>query len=99
MMRAAAAGDPSQGVCPWCRRAPGTLDHFARQCDSPDLAALRPSAQPQDALQRRLFWPSGTRRLKTEGELIFRWGAALDGLILQQRCDHDDAVAAGPVDR
>ena len=85
MMRAVAAGDPSQGVCPWCRRVPGTLDHLAWQCDSPDLAALRPSAQPQDALQRRLFWPMGTRRLKTEDDLIFNWGVTLDGMILQHR--------------
>ncbi|CAK0819638.1 unnamed protein product, partial [Prorocentrum cordatum] len=82
MCIAIARRDPGLGECPWRGAPHGTLDHIAWECAN---VPGRPPVRPADVLQRRLFWPKGTKAARAVGETIFRWACTLDDLLLQER--------------
>ena len=82
--------------CPFCGGAPATLGHLAWECGH-DAFHGRPWVRPVDALQRRLFWPTGRRERAREDDLIVRWGIELDRIIRDDRYSGDDGGRmAGP---
>ena len=80
-----AQGAPSLcDVCPWCRQATGTQQHVVWECTS-SVFAHRPAFQPADALQRRLFWPTGQRSRAHHDRQLFEWAKYVDRTIREHR--------------
>ena len=82
MCNAVARRDPGLGECPWCGAPQGTLDHIAWACAG---VPGRPPVRPADVLQRRLFWPKGTKAARAVDDAIVHWAYTLDDLLLQER--------------
>ena len=59
--------------CPWCGMDGETADvgHVVWTC--PGEEGKRPEAQPADALQRRLAWPTGLRSRRRMDRQILEW--------------------------
>ena len=59
--------------CPWCGMDGETADvgHVVWTC--PGEEGKRPEAQPADALQRRLAWPTGLRARRRVDRQILEW--------------------------
>ena len=81
-----------QEHCPRCGRneAPD-FEHVVWRCE----AESRPVGRPQDALQRRLLWPTGLKRRKeVDAGLLWR-AVAIRKAILEERRGRRPAESAG----
>ena len=70
--------------CPWCAHAVPTTDHLLWECQG-EAFRERPRAQPRDALQRRLGWPTGEKRRNNVDRQLLLWVADLRTTILDDR--------------
>ena len=71
--------------CPFCGHDHGTLDHVMWRCQCPAIRAVRPPGGPRDALQARLFWPTGIKQRAGLDRAIWNYGMMMDHVILQTR--------------
>ena len=72
-----------EGVCPFCHRHIGSFAHMAWEC--PVHERRRRGLDPQDALQRRLGWPTAQRGRKVADRRILVWLAELRQEVLELR--------------
>ena len=81
-----------QEHCPRCGRneAPD-FEHVVWRCE----AETRPVGRPQDALQRRLLWPTGLKRRKKVDAGLLWQAVAIRKAILEERRGRRPAESAG----